>query len=176
MLYLSTFPVGGCWGQLMLLFWKLVHETQISKPLEATRHHISTKLLVFLPLRADLLCTLHYETPCRIHWCEGHWYGSTYKAVRLSDISSKMAKKHKKCICWAIPMPFASMNSTNPRTAPWNFHKKILRIGDFEKWPFFESAILNFIFSKKKKKKNPSFQQKFAHIYRIARIFKNFDD
>ena len=24
-------------------------------------------------------------------WCEGHWYGSTYMAVRLSDISSKMA-------------------------------------------------------------------------------------
>ena len=43
---------------------------------------------------------------------------------------------------------FASMNSTNPRTTPWNFHKKILRIGDFEKWPFFESAILNFIFSR----------------------------
>ena len=56
-------------------------------------------------------------------------------------------------IGWAIPMPFASMNSTNPRTDPWNFHKKILRIGDFEKWPFFESAILNFIFSKKKRKK-----------------------
>ena len=52
-------------------------------------------------------------------------------------------------IGWAIPMPFASMNSTNPRTAPWNFHKKILRIGGFEKWPFFESAILNSIFSKK---------------------------
>ena len=40
-------------------------------------------------------------------------------------------------------------NSTNPRTNKWNFHKKILRIGDFEKWPFFESAILNFFFSKK---------------------------
>ena len=43
----------------------MVHETQISKPVEATRHHDSTKLLVFLTLRADLLCTLHYETPCR---------------------------------------------------------------------------------------------------------------
>ena len=42
-------------------------------------------------------------------------------------------------------MPCASMNSTNPRTAPWNFHKKILRIGDFEKWPFFESAIFCII-------------------------------
>ena len=47
-------------------------------------------------------------------------------------------------------MPFASINPTNPRTNPWNFHKKILRIGDFEKWPFFESAILNFFFEKKK--------------------------
>ena len=34
----------------------------------------------------------------RIDWCEGHWWGSMYVAVRLSDISSKTAKKHKKCI------------------------------------------------------------------------------
>ena len=34
----------------------------------------------------------------RIDWCEGHWWGSTYMVVRLPDISSKMAKKHKKCI------------------------------------------------------------------------------
>ena len=34
------------------LFWKLVDATQISKPLEATRHHNSTKLLILLPLRA----------------------------------------------------------------------------------------------------------------------------
>ena len=29
--------------------------------------------------------------PCvsRIAWCEGHWSGSTYMVVRLSDISSK---------------------------------------------------------------------------------------
>ena len=25
----------------------------------------------------------------RIHWCKGHWWYSTYVAVRLSDISSK---------------------------------------------------------------------------------------
>ena len=29
----------------------------------------------------------------RIDWCEGHWYGSTYMAVRLSDICSKTGKK-----------------------------------------------------------------------------------
>ena len=46
---------------------------------------------------------------------------------------------------WATPMPFASINSTNPRTNPWNFHEKILRIGGAGKWGFFEAAILNFL-------------------------------
>ena len=31
----SIFYVGGCWVQLMSLFWKLIHENQISKPPEA---------------------------------------------------------------------------------------------------------------------------------------------
>ena len=35
----TTFFVGGCWGQPMLHFWKLVDETQIYEPPEATRHH-----------------------------------------------------------------------------------------------------------------------------------------
>ena len=49
-------------------------------------------------------------------------------------------------ISWATSMPFLSINPTNPRTNPWNFHEKILRIGDFEKFFFFESAILIFFF------------------------------
>ena len=52
---------------------------------------------------------------------------------------------------WATSMPFTSFNPTNPRTNLRNFCEKILRIGDFEKWAFFESAILNFFFRKKKK-------------------------
>ena len=48
----------------MSFFKKLVDETQMYKPPVATRHHKSMKLLILLPLRADLLCTLHYETPC----------------------------------------------------------------------------------------------------------------
>ena len=36
-------------------------------------------------------------------------------------------------IGWAISMGFASFNPTNPRTNPWNFREKILRIGDFGK-------------------------------------------
>ena len=29
----------------------------------------------------------------RINWCKGHWCGSTYMVMRLSDISSKTGKK-----------------------------------------------------------------------------------
>ena len=46
------FSVGGCWGQPMLLFWKLVDETQMPTTLEATRHHDSRKVLILLSLRA----------------------------------------------------------------------------------------------------------------------------
>ena len=35
----STFSVGGCWGQPMSFFFKLVDETQMYKPPEATRHY-----------------------------------------------------------------------------------------------------------------------------------------
>ena len=34
----------------------------------------------------------------RIDWCEGHWFGSTYMAVRLSDIRPKTGKKCIFCI------------------------------------------------------------------------------
>ena len=37
---------------------------------------------------------------------------------------------------WDKPMPFTSINSTNPRTNPWNFGQKILRIGGAGKWHF----------------------------------------
>ena len=84
--------------------------------------------------------------------------------MRLSDIRAKQPKNTKKAflacfrayvrqphghIRWASSMPFASTNPTNPRTNLWKFREKILRIGDFEKRCFFESAILNFIFQKK---------------------------
>ena len=45
----------------MSFFRKLVDETQISKPPEATRHQNLIKLLIFLPLRADLLMSVHSE-------------------------------------------------------------------------------------------------------------------
>ena len=61
----STFSVGGRGGQLMLFFWKLIRETQISKPPEATRYHNSTKLSIFLPLRVIYFSTFQYDTPLR---------------------------------------------------------------------------------------------------------------
>ena len=30
----QDFFVGGCWGQSLLLFWKLIDETQMPKPQE----------------------------------------------------------------------------------------------------------------------------------------------
>ena len=42
---------------------------------------------------------------------------------------------------WATSMSFTSINSTNLRTKPLNFHKKILRIGDFEKCCFFSQPF-----------------------------------
>ena len=51
----STFSVRGCWGQPILLFWKLVDETQMVKPPEPTIYHNSKKYLILLPLRAIYL-------------------------------------------------------------------------------------------------------------------------
>ena len=62
---ISTISVGGCWGQPMSFFWKLVDETHIPKPPEATRYHNSTKLSIFLPLRVIYFSTFQYETPLR---------------------------------------------------------------------------------------------------------------
>ena len=46
-------------------------------------------------------------------------------------------------------MPFASINSTNPRTNLWNFGEKISRIGHFEKWQFWKIGHFEFFSSKK---------------------------
>ena len=98
----------------------------------------------------------------RIDGWEGHWC-IWYMVVRLSDISSKTAKNHKKWIFsllayvrqlhghihWATSMPFASINPTNPRTNLWNFHEKIFRIDDFE-ISVFLSRPFDFFFKRKK--------------------------
>ena len=77
-------------------------------------------------------------------------------------------------IDWATSMPFASINPTYIRTNLRNFREKISRIGDFEKWAFFESAILNFFFEKKKFF-FASFPWKSAQIYMVEWMGQNFN-
>ena len=48
----DTLSVGGCRGQPMLLFFKSVDETQISKPPEPAMSHNSMKLMALLPFIA----------------------------------------------------------------------------------------------------------------------------
>ena len=48
----------------MLLFWKLVDETQISKPQKYTDTFRQILTSIFLSVRAILKETVQYETPC----------------------------------------------------------------------------------------------------------------
>ena len=60
----NSFSVRGCWGQPMLLFWKLVDETQISKPQKYTDTFKQNLTCIFLSVRAFLKETFQCETPC----------------------------------------------------------------------------------------------------------------
>ena len=60
----STISVRGCWGQPMLLFWKLIDKTQMGNPPGDAVSSISWKFSIFLPIRAILKKPYHYETPC----------------------------------------------------------------------------------------------------------------
>ena len=63
--------------------------------------------------------------------------------IKGLDFSQRWSKKNQAYvgqphdhISRDISMPFASINSTNPRTNPWNFHDKIFRIGGAGKLAF----------------------------------------
>ena len=88
----------------------------------------------------------------RIDWCEGHWCGSTYIVMRLSDISSKTGKK---CIfgvfrlfwglCWTASQPYRLSHVNALRINQFS-EKKFWELPILKIWFFFESAILNFFF------------------------------
>ena len=54
----SSLSVGGCWGQSMLFFWKLVDETLMSKPPEATRYHFWKKIIIPSNLQSHLVTSI----------------------------------------------------------------------------------------------------------------------
>ena len=56
-----TLSVRGCWGQPMLLFWKLVDDTQILTTLEAISHH-SSRILDWI--LAPFLSEAIEASPC----------------------------------------------------------------------------------------------------------------
>ena len=60
----STFSVRGCWGQPMLLFWKMVNETQMPKPQEYTDTFIITQKLFLVCLWGLQNLSKGVETPC----------------------------------------------------------------------------------------------------------------
>ena len=65
----GTISVGGCWGQPMLLFWKLVDKTQMSLPPEHATRDMKLKISNCLSVRANLLYTFQCETPCSVCLC-----------------------------------------------------------------------------------------------------------
>ena len=48
----------------MLLFWKLVDETQMSNPRKHAARDILSKILILQSLKAIYFRPLRYETPC----------------------------------------------------------------------------------------------------------------
>ena len=83
------------------------------------------------------------------------------KKIKMADVKNK---KNALFACfrpyigqpdnhigWATSLPLASIYYIDPRTNPWNFCEKILRIGGVEQLFlfFFESTILIFFFQKK---------------------------
>ena len=79
----------------------------------------------------------------RIDWCKGQWCGPTYMAVRLSDVSSKTGKIHKKCIFCL----FLSLRRT--ASQPYRLsHINVLPINQ-SYWPKDQSTKFGFFFQKK---------------------------
>ena len=83
----------------MLLLYQLTHETQISKPPEATRHHNSIKLLILLPLRAIYFSTFQYETPCKLEFSECFSLFQLKVKGSIKEVNKKITigKKSQKC-------------------------------------------------------------------------------
>ena len=64
MLNFSTFSVGGCWGQPMLLLWKLVDETKISKPQDFRNTFKQILACIFLSFRVYSWNKFQYKITC----------------------------------------------------------------------------------------------------------------
>ena len=124
--------------------------------------HISWHELVLAGNQGNHQNFIPFEAKKKSKWLNQK--NSTYMAVRLSDIKAQKQAKNTffvlgcfwayvgqlhSHIGWATSMPFVSINPSIPRTNPWNFSKNCSAFGGGWKTEF-ESAILNFLFRKKK--------------------------
>ena len=64
MLNFGTISVGGCWSKPMLLFWKLVDETQMPQSEDFRTASIQILACIFLSVRDNSKSTFQYEAPC----------------------------------------------------------------------------------------------------------------
>ena len=70
-----TFSVGGCWGQPMLLFWKLVLIIKMSTSQDFKTTFKYNLTCIFLSVRAQLKKPLCPRTPCGMYliFLINHW-------------------------------------------------------------------------------------------------------
>ena len=94
--------------------------------------------------------------------------------IAFFDCFCPYVRQSHNHIGWATLMPMASINPTNPRTDLWNFREKILRIGDFEKQPFWKIGHFEFC-SSKKKNVFAWFSWKSVQICMVEWMGQNFD-
>ena len=79
-------------------------------------------------------------------------------------------------IDWATSMPFASINSTNPRTNPWNFHKKYWELAILKNIGFLSRPFW-ILFFKKKIQNGRFFEMAVFQNRQFSKIFcENFKD
>ena len=76
----------------MLLFSKLVDETQMIKPPEPTSHHNSRKYFILLLLRAIYFRSLHYETPCKIYMKIEHYsiFEHNFTSAPIAQLAERL--------------------------------------------------------------------------------------
>ena len=101
----------------------------------------------------------------RIDWCKDHWWGSTYMAVRLSDIRPKTGKICIFCVFRLFlglsltasrPYRLSHINvlcinqSYQPKDQSKNISQKNIENWRFWKTQFFWVGHFGFFFSKKK--------------------------
>ena len=89
-----TFSVGGCWGQPMLLFWKLVLIIKMSTSQDFKTTFKYNLTCVFLSLRAQLKKPLCPRTPCIMGTTKRNWHYPILCGALLRSDRNQHAKSY----------------------------------------------------------------------------------